>query len=46
VRETASAGEADCRRCRVATATAPDRCRVTGKQIAREAASEGEADYR
>ncbi|XP_066356129.1 uncharacterized protein [Miscanthus floridulus] len=44
VRETASAGEVDCRRCRVATATAPDRRRVTRKQIAREAARE-EADY-
>jgi len=46
VRETPSAGEADCRRGRVATATAPDRRRVTGKQIVREAAREGEADYR
>jgi len=37
VRETASAGEADCRRCRVATAVATDRRHVTGKQIEREA---------
>jgi hypothetical protein len=31
VRETESAGEADCRPCRLATAMAPDRRRVTGK---------------
>jgi len=37
VRETASAGEANCRRCRVATAVATDRRRVTRKQIEREA---------
>ena len=37
MRETASAGEADCHRCRVATTVATDRCCVTGKQIKREA---------
>jgi len=45
VREMPSAGEADCRRCWVAIATAPDRRRVIGKQIAMEAAREGEAYY-
>ena len=37
MREMASAGEVDCRRCRVATAVATDRRRVTGKQVEREA---------
>jgi len=37
VREMASVGEVDYRRCRVATSVATDRRRVTGKQIEREA---------
>ena len=37
MREMASVGEVDYRRCRVATSVATDRRRVTGKQIEREA---------
>ena len=37
MRETASAGEADCHQCRVATTVATDRRCVIGKQIEREA---------